>query len=75
MSQGKILEVNQSALKMFGYTSAADILGRNVKILVPAPHAERHDELRHRRVGDQILGVRLTACAPGTWRGMWHDLA
>lgn len=40
---GNIKDVNQSAINLFGYSSANDLLGRNVRMLVPAPHAERHD--------------------------------
>lgn len=30
--------------RMFGYETEEDLLGKNVKVLVPHPHQERHDE-------------------------------
>lgn len=40
---GTVLSFNVAAERLFGY-EAAEILGQNVKRLIPAPHAERHDE-------------------------------
>ena len=40
--QGTIDRVNPAAERMFGYPEA-EIVGRNVKILMPAPHREAHD--------------------------------
>ena len=51
--QGRILFVNFAAQSMFGY-SEEELLGRNVSMLMPEPHASAHDEyiarfLRERR--------------------------
>lgn len=40
---GNILDLNRAAVDLFGYSSGAELVGRNVRVLVPAPHAERHD--------------------------------
>ena len=41
--KGSILSFSAAAEKMFGY-SEADVVGRNVKILMPSPDRERHDQ-------------------------------
>ena len=41
-SQGIIQFVNPSAATLFGYNSD-ELLGENVKLLMPSPHAELHD--------------------------------
>ena len=38
-----IKECNVRTRQMFGYQSEADLLGQNVKILVPPPHSASHD--------------------------------
>jgi PAS domain S-box-containing protein len=40
--RGIIEGVNQTAERMFGYT-AAEMIGQNIKMLVPAPHHDAHD--------------------------------
>ena len=40
---GIINSFNPAAEKMFGYTST-DVLGKNVKVLTPAPYREKHDD-------------------------------
>lgn len=40
--QDIIESFNRSAERLFGYR-AAEVIGHNVKILMPSPHAERHD--------------------------------
>lgn len=42
-SKGKVLFFNRAAERMFGY-ARKQVLDRNVKVLMPAPMAERHDE-------------------------------
>ncbi|MGW8392323.1 sensor histidine kinase [Pseudoduganella sp. HUAS MS19] len=43
---GIIERVNPAAERMFGYPES-EVLGRNVKILMPAPHREAHDGYLH----------------------------
>ena len=40
---GKILSFNQAAIKIFGYTPA-EVLGRNITKLMPAPYSENHHD-------------------------------
>ncbi|MFO0946389.1 MAG: PAS domain S-box protein [Planctomycetota bacterium] len=56
---GVVLSFNTAAEKLFGYDSE-EIVGRNVRMLVPAPHAEKHDDyiasyLRTRASG--VIGI------------------
>ena len=44
--RGTIDRVNPAAERMFGFPEA-EILGKNVKILMPAPHREAHDGYLH----------------------------
>lgn len=39
---GVIVSVNPATVEMFGYT-ASELVGNNVKMLMPAPYAEEHD--------------------------------
>lgn len=39
----KVLVFNKACEKLFGYT-AAEVLGQNIKMLMPQDYAERHDE-------------------------------
>jgi len=41
-TDGKILSFNLAAQRMFDYREA-EVLGKNVSILMPAPHRDRHD--------------------------------
>jgi two-component system, LuxR family, sensor kinase FixL len=57
--RGLIEEFNPAAERMFGY-QAADILGRNVSLLMPSPDRERHDRYiaRYLETGEQkIIGI------------------
>lgn len=58
-SRGVIETINRATEKMFGY-SAAEMVGQNVKLLMPSPFREEHDGyLRHyRETGEaRILDV------------------
>ncbi|HFC01023.1 MAG TPA: PAS domain S-box protein [Phaeodactylibacter sp.] len=41
-THGKITKVNPAGAKLFGYEEA-ELLGQNIKILMPSPHYELHD--------------------------------
>ncbi|NGP76580.1 PAS domain S-box protein [Balneolaceae bacterium YR4-1] len=41
--RGIILSFNKSAEEMFGYKEE-ELLGRNIKMLMPSPHKDRHDQ-------------------------------
>jgi two-component system sensor kinase FixL len=63
---GVMLSVNPAAQKMFGYSSA-EMVGRNVKILMPSPYRELHDGYlaRYMRTGEKhIIGIgrEVIAC-------------
>jgi diguanylate cyclase (GGDEF)-like protein/PAS domain S-box-containing protein len=50
---GQMLSCNSAACKLFGY-SAEELLGRNVRLLMPEPHAAQHDSyLRQYREGGE----------------------
>lgn len=56
---GAILSFNPAAERMFGY-SANELVGQNVKILMPAPYHDEHDEYlsRYRNTGERrIIGI------------------
>jgi len=59
-SDGMILSFNQSASRIFGYKED-EVLGKNVKMLMPEPHKSEHDSFmrRYRETGDErIIGYR-----------------
>jgi len=56
---GKMLSFSAAAEKLFGWTEA-DVIGRNVKMLMPNPDHDRHDQYlsRYRATGERrIIGV------------------
>ena len=58
-SRGIINMVNQAAIKLFGY-SEEEMLGQNVKFLMPSPHREDHDtyiENYHKTGKKKIIGI------------------
>src|SRR6185437_2112699 len=56
---GHIQSFSDAAQKLFGY-SAGEVIGRNVKMLMPSPHRDRHVGYlaRYLRTGEQrIIGI------------------
>lgn len=63
--RGRMESVNRAAERMFGYASA-DILGRNVSMLMPNPYRDEHDGYlqRYLRTGEKrIIGIGREAVA------------
>jgi two-component system, LuxR family, sensor kinase FixL len=57
--RGLIQSFSSAAERLFGYT-AADVLGKNVKMLMPSPYREEHDGYidRYLRTGERrIIGI------------------
>jgi len=58
-AQGTVQEYNPACEQLFGYR-ADEVLGRNVKMLMPRPYREEHDEYlqRYRTTGvKRIIGI------------------
>ncbi|MBI5930469.1 MAG: PAS domain S-box protein [Chloroflexi bacterium] len=58
-ADGQILAFNAAASRIFGYT-AQEIIGQNVKILMPEPNSSNHDDYLRRRksTGEtKVIGV------------------
>lgn len=56
---GTIDAINPAAEKLFGY-SASEVVGRNVKMLMPAPFSDEHDQYisNYRQTGEKkIIGI------------------
>ena len=57
--EGTVLSFNPSAERVFGY-AAAEVLGRNVSMLMPLPHSQEHGNYmaRYLRTGERrIIGI------------------
>ncbi|MEM7199014.1 MAG: PAS domain S-box protein [Planctomycetota bacterium] len=57
--KGRILSVNPATERMFGYR-AAELVGHNVRMLMPSPYADEHDGYieRFRTTGERrIIGI------------------
>ena len=65
--RGRVRSVNAATTRMFGY-DAAEMVGRNVKMLMPSPFQEEHDEYlvrylhrgeaNHRGIGREVQARR-----------------
>lgn len=56
---GILQSFNRASERLFGY-SADEVLGRNIKMIMPAPYREQHDEYiaRYLRTGERrIIGI------------------
>jgi len=56
---GRIQSFNKACEKMFGYT-ASEAIGQNIKMLMPTPYAENHDQYlqNYRETGrEKIIGI------------------
>jgi two-component system sensor kinase FixL len=57
--RGSVESLSTTAERLFGY-AAGEVVGRNVKMLMPAPHREQHDGYlgRYLKTGErQIIGI------------------
>lgn len=62
---GNILLFNRAAEQMFGY-QASEVIGRNVKMLMPAPYQEEHDQYLQNYLttgSKKIIGIGREAIA------------
>src|SRR5947207_3417763 len=56
---GRIQLANPAAERLFGYTSA-ELIGKNVSMLMPSPYRDEHDHYlaRYRETGEKkIIGI------------------
>ena len=63
--RGIIESANPAVASIFGY-APAELIGRNVSILMPSPHREQHDEYiaRYLRTGEARVIARLLGGGP-----------
>jgi len=54
-SDGTVMQISRMALQAWKYNAAADVVGKNVKMLMPEPHQTNHDNYLRRY---QVTGVK-----------------
>jgi len=62
-AKGRVLMFNPACERMFGY-SAAEVIGQNVKMLMPSPYHEEHHRTAERKIigiGREVMGRRKDA--------------
>lgn len=60
--RGKILSINDSALRIFGYEAAEELVGQNISCLMPLEHRQHHEQYLHgygSAALRQVIGKRL----------------
>jgi PAS domain S-box-containing protein len=68
--KGKVLRLNDACMAMFGYTDRAEVLGKNVKMLMPDELAARHDGILSRYLQTRVKNViGTTRIATGKKKG------
>ncbi len=59
-ADGQIRSVNKAMLRMFGYDQAEELIGRNLRVLMPAVEGARHDNYiaaHHSGAPPRVIGV------------------
>ena len=61
-AHGRILTINDAALRIFGYEDADELVGQNVRLLMPEAYRARHEHRLglYRQLGEsRVIGARL----------------
>ena len=59
--RGQILSFSAAAEKMFGYRED-EVVGKNIKMMMPSPDRDRHDEVKRCRTGQTEGQQDLLGC-------------
>ena len=77
-AHGRIESFNRAAQRLFGYEEG-EVMGRNLRMLMPAPHRDRHDDYMrayHDTGVRKIIGIgREVECLRSDGSVFWGDLA